>query len=106
MLPPERGKVMYALNLTPHPFNGSVIAGKWRITTCKVRSSDWKDKEVSCYRADNFSAIIELLSRIAKEKVPVKVELVGLYYYELYFDLEDGKDDLPFDLSVFLYCLF
>ena len=65
---------MYALNLTPHPVSGSVIAGKWRITTCKVRSSDPEEKEVFCYRADNFKPILDLLSRM-KEKVPVKVEL-------------------------------
>ena len=96
---------MYALNLTPHPVGGSVIAGKWRITTCKLRSSDMEEKDVFCYRADNFTAISTLMSRM-KEKVPIKVELIGLYYYELFFDLEDGKDDLPFDLSVFLYCLY
>lgn len=96
---------MYALNLTPHPITGSVIAGKWRITLCKVRSSDWNDVEVACYRADNFTAILELLSRM-KDRVPIKVELIGLYYYELFFDLESDKKELPFDLSVFLTCLY
>lgn len=97
---------MYALNLTPHPVSGSVIAGKWRITLCKRRSSDWQDTQVAYYRADNYTAVSDLVSTMTKELVPVKIELVGVYYYELYFDLEDGRDDLPFDLSVFLYCLY
>ena len=97
---------MNAVNLTPHfPESGSVIAGKWRITLCKVKSSDWTDVEVLYYRADNYSAISVLMSTL-KKKVPIKIELVGVYYYELYFDLEEGKDDLPLDLSVFLYCLY
>ena len=101
---------MHALNLTPHPVTGSVIAGKGRITTCKVKSSDWEAQEIAYYRADNFSSIFKLLSSMtdftSPERVPIKIELVGVYYYELYFDLEDGKDELPFDLSVFLYCLY
>lgn len=97
---------MYALNLTPHPLIGSIIAGKWRITLCKRRSSDWKDTQIVYYRADDYSAILDLVSTMNKELVPIKIELVGVYYYELYFDLEGGKDDLPFDLSVFLYCLY
>lgn len=97
---------MYALNLTPHPVSGSVIAGKWRITLCKRRSSDWQDTQVVYYRSDNYTAVSDLVSTMTKELVPVKIELVGVYYYELYFDLEDGKDDFPFDLSVFLYCLY
>lgn len=96
---------MYALNLTPHPFVGSVIAGKWRITLCKVRSSDWSDVEVVCYRADNFTAVLATLSRM-KDSVPVKVELIGLYYNDLFFDLESDQKELPFDLSVFLTCLY
>lgn len=97
---------MYALNLTPHPVSGSVIAGKWRITLCKRRSSDWQDTQVVYYRADDYTAVSDLVSTMTNELVPVKIELVGVYYYELYFDLADGKDDLPFDLSVFLYCLY
>ena len=97
---------MNAVNLTPHfPESGSIIAGKWRCTLCKVKSSDWSDVETIYYRADNYSAISSLLSTL-KKKVPVKIELVGVYYYELYFDLEEGKEELPFDLSVFLYCLY
>lgn len=97
---------MYALNLTPHPVYGSVIAGKWRCTLCRRRSSDWIDTEVAYYRSDNYKAISDLVSSMHGDLVPIKIELVGLYYYELYFDLEEKKEDLPFDLSVFLYCLF
>lgn len=97
---------MYALNLTPHPVSGSVIAGKWRITLVKKRSSDWNDRQEACYRADDFTSIVKLVSTMHHELLPVMIELVGVYYYDLYFDLESGKDDLPFDLSVFLYCLY
>ena len=97
---------MYPLNLTPHPFNGSVIAGKWKITCCRRKCSDWSDTETVFYRADNYKSVSDLVSSMHGDMSPVKIELVGVYFYELYFDLEDCNVELPFDLSVFLYCLF
>lgn len=99
---------MFALNITPHPVRGSPVAGKWRISCVREKSSDFSNREKIFIRADHFSAVQDYISKFRDGLCPVNIELVGVYYYELFFDLEDSLDqaDLPFDLSVFLYCLY
>lgn len=96
---------MYALNLTPKPFTGNVVSGKWKVSFVRQNSSEYEECDFAFYRADDFRSLLETVGRLKKGLIPVKIELVGLYYYELFFDL-DGKDELPFDLSIFLYCIF
>lgn len=89
------------------PFSqNAIIGGKWSIRTLRLRSSDMDEVEEIFVRADNYTSVLQYVERLRKNLFPVSIELVGVYYYDLFFDLANQDKELPFDLSVFLYCLF
>ena len=100
---------MDCVTVTPHLFNESIIAGRWKVKTVLLRSSDLSNPLTLDYRADNYKALIDYLSSMKSKRVPVSIELVGVYYHDMYYALDGPVDpvyDLPADLSVFLYCIY
>ena len=97
---------MDCITVTPHLFNESIIAGRWKVKTVLLRSFDMSNSLTLDYRADNYKELLDYLSTMKAKRIPVSIELVGVYYYDLYYDLSDPVNDFPIDLSVFLYCLY
>lgn len=99
---------MDCVTVTPHLFNESIFSGRWKVKTVFPRSPDIGDPLVLDYRADNYKALLDYLSSMKLKRVPVSIELVGVYYYDLYYELTEAiiAAELPLDLSVFLHCLY
>lgn len=94
------------VNLSPKPLDSNVISGRFHVTAVSRSSADLENLKSFYYRCDDFKTLIEVIKKLPSSICPVSFELVGVYYYDLYFNLLDKSVILPFDLDVFLYCIY